>query len=173
MFAENLRLIGKLSKLYGFDGEAILVADNSFPKKIEKTEWVFLVIDGLPVPFFVLRFSIRTDSSAIIKLEDISSVEKMEQLLGREIFIEETRKKNARKLKPENSIKGYIVTDKIKGDIGIANDVINYNDNYLLQVYKSETEILIPVSDEIIIEINDRNKTILVNTPEGLLDLYI
>jgi 16S rRNA processing protein RimM len=173
MFAENLRLIGKLSKLHGFEGEAMLITDISFPKKIEKTEWVFLIIDGLPVPFFVLRFSIRNESLAIIKLEDITSVEKMEKYLGRDVFIEETRKKSTRKLKPDKSIEGYKVIDKTRGEIGIANDIINYNNNYLLQVFNNNTEILIPVNDEIIIEINDHNKTILVDSPEGLLDLYI
>jgi len=32
---------------------------------------------------------------------------------------------------------------------------------------------LIPLIDEFIIEVNRENKSILFNTPEGLIDLYI
>ena len=67
MQGKYFRRIGHLSKLHGFEGEAVMVADSLFPKNIDKTEWVFLKIDGLPVPFFVSNIHVRSETVAIIK----------------------------------------------------------------------------------------------------------
>lgn len=173
MLAEKCKHIGKLSKLHGFEGEAVLIADDIFPKKFEKTEWVFIMIDGLPVPFSVLNIHLRSDSSAIIRLDEIASRLEMEQYIGSDVLIEFKGKKTDSTKQIEGSIDGYTVVDLIHGTIGIAKTVINYQQNFLLQVFSGKTEILIPVSDEIIVSIIDEEKKIEVNMPHGLMDLYV
>jgi len=173
MLSENYRSIGKFTKLHGYNGEVILYSDGIFQKKIEKTEWVFLYLDGLPVPFFVSSFLLRTDTSAIIKLEDIDTSEEMQKYIGFEVNIIDTS--GTRKKRKGNGleVKGYKVIDSSHGEIGIAETVINYSENFLLQVFKGENEILIPIQEEIILDIDDKSKTILVNIPEGLLDINL
>jgi 16S rRNA processing protein RimM len=174
MKGKNYRQIGHLSKLHGFEGEAILVADGFFAKNIEKTEWIFLKIDGLPVPFFVLKIYIRSESLAIIKLQDISSSSGMQRFLGMDVFVEDNRKqKFSKETKNSETLKGYQIIDLNKGFIGLVEEVVNYNENYILQVNFNNKEILIPIGDEIIQQINDKDKIINVTIPEGLLDLYL
>ena len=174
MKGKLFRRIGRLTKLHGFEGEAILIADDFFPKKIDKTEWVFMKIDGLPVPFFVSKIHLRSESAANIKLLDISSSIDMQKFLGNEIYIEETSKqKSSRVIVSKNDIKNYTIIDSKEGNIGIAETIINLNGNYLLQLFKNDREILIPVSDEFILEIDDKQKVIFVSVPKGLLDLNL
>jgi 16S rRNA processing protein RimM len=171
MFAENHRHIGKIAKLHGFEGEAILLSGSVFPKKIEKTEWVFLLIDGLPVPFFISSIFLRSDSSAIIKFADINTAEEMEEFIGFDVLIEETNKRKSKTFSYFEDIKGFTVIDNKHGSIGIVKSVINYKDNYLLKVIKVNREILIPYNDSLIIKINSKSKTLLIDMPEGLLEL--
>jgi 16S rRNA processing protein RimM len=172
MLAENHRRIGKLTKLHGIHGEAVLIADTIFPKKFEKTEWLFLLIDGLPVPFFVSDIAVRTENFAVIKLADIHSSEEMEEFVGYEVMIQEQKKrKSSKSLESIKNIKGYIVIDSKHGEIGIARTILNYQENYLLQLFEGTKEILIPVHEQTITDIDDNTKTIFVTTPEGLLEL--
>jgi 16S rRNA processing protein RimM len=170
MIPEKLRVFGKLSKLHAFEGEAFLISEWEFSKNDIKTEWVFLKIDGLPVPFFISSFRLRSDTCATIKLEDIDSDKKMLPYIGMDIFVEDIRKKRIPRKKTE--VEGYQVIDKISGPIGIAKTVLNYNNNFLLQVFRNNLEILIPVNENIITDIDDRRKTISASLPEGFLDLY-
>jgi 16S rRNA processing protein RimM len=169
-----LNKLGTISKLHGFKGEAVVNTDRPLNKSIEKTEWVHLMIDGLPVPFFVLNITLRNENSVIVKFEDVDTSAKMEPFIGTEVFTEEKNAPRRRKVKDEMpNIQGYIVTDTHYGPIGIAHELIDYSGNLLLQVFKNETEILIPVSDETITDINPKKQQITITTPEGLLELYL
>ena len=172
MLLNGYRCLGKTTKIHGYDGEVVLVTDSIFPKKIDKTEWVFFILEGLPVPFFVSSIRIIAETRAILKLEDFTNSNIALKYIGLDVYIEEKTKHSSRKKNIAPDISGYSVIDEKFGLIGIAKTVVNFSDNYLLQVFKGKQEILIPVNDEIIGEINDDTKTIHVNTPEGLMELY-
>jgi 16S rRNA processing protein RimM len=174
MLLNGYRSLGKITKIHGYDGEVVLVTDGIFPKRIEKTEWVFFILEGLPVPFFVSTIRLIAETRALLKLDDFNNSNQVLKYIGLEVYIEEKTKHSSQKQKATpGDIKGYNVIDTNAGLIGIAKTVINYSDNYLLQVFKGTQEILIPVNDEIIQEINDSTKTIHITAPDGLLDLYI
>lgn len=171
MNSENFRLLGKLVKLHGYEGEALLISENVFSKKDTKTEWVFILIDGLPVPFFISAFRSRSEDSAIIKIEDINSDTDMQPYVGMDLFIEERKSRRIQKQDGNNDVDGYVVIDKTLGTIGIAKTVLNFNKNFLLQVFKDKEEILIPVNENIIKDIDDKRRTISTELPEGFIDL--
>lgn len=169
-----LNKLGKISKLHGFKGEAVVVTEKPLNKSIEKTEWVHLVIDGLPVPFFILNINLRSENSVIVKFDGINTSGRMEELIGIEVFTEEKNAPRRRKNKDEiPTINGFKVTDTNAGYIGVAHELLDYSGNLLISVYNNTTEILIPVADETIIDINTRQKTITITAPDGLLDLYL
>ncbi|MCX7986449.1 MAG: hypothetical protein N2662_05880, partial [Bacteroidales bacterium] len=95
MLTDNLTPVGKLTRVHGVEGKAIVVFENWALENLKKTEWVFLKINGLPVPFFISNLEILTSTSAIISLEGIESVEQMRPHLNREVLIEwQGRKKS-------------------------------------------------------------------------------
>jgi 16S rRNA processing protein RimM len=171
MIAEKLRHIGKIVKLHGFEGDALIIFDEAFSKKITKAEWVFLIINGLPVPFFISKLDIRLDSTAIIKLSDIDSSEDIKKLIGCEVAIIETGRGRQSNNISQTDIAGYRVIDENAGEIGNATSVLNFNNNIVLQVFKCNKEILIPIAEEIILNIDDSKQIISVSLPEGLIEL--
>lgn len=173
MLPDNCQPIGKLSKLHGVRGELILQATDPLPKKLDKTERLFLIIDGLPVPFFISDIIIRNDITAIVKFDDINTAEEAEDLIGLEVLFEQKTKSKKKFTVAADDVKGYLVYDINHGDIGKVNSILNYNNNLLLQVFKNKTEILIPVSESTIQAINDKKKTITIECPVGLLELYL
>jgi 16S rRNA processing protein RimM len=63
--------------------------------------------------------------------------------------------------------------DKVHGHIGIIQSINDTTSQALFEVEKENKQLLIPVRDEIIVKVDRENKTIFVDTPEGLIDLYL
>ena len=67
----------------------------------------------------------------------------------------------------------YLVVDENFGEVGkIKNIKENISQDLFVIDYKSN-DVLIPIHDEFIINVDRDKKQIIVKTPEGLIDLYI
>ena len=172
MNKSECQLIGTLVKTHGYKGEYTLVSDHFLNDEIEDWESVLLEIEGLLVPFFINSIRINNDTSAIIGFEGTEKPETAKEYVGCKVFQElkriETPEENH--LAP-NILIGYKVIDHIKGEIGVIDDVLDYNQNLLLQIMNGKQEILIPATDEIIVKVIHKKKELHIIAPEGLIEL--
>ncbi len=175
MITEKIKYSGKLIKTHGIKGDLVLSSEQALDDELFNTELVFLMIEGLPVPFFIYDLNERSENIAVLKIEGYETPEEASKLIGCEVFI--PFKKNKRKSKlstGENDLEGYKVIDQIMGEIGTVHDIIDYKKNLVIQVFSFKNkEILIPANDNIIREINDKEKTIKIVAPDGLIQLYL
>jgi len=165
--------LGVLGKPHGIKGHIVLKLKNLSFEDIQEMELVFILIDGLPVPFFVEEFSERTDDSILIKIDTILSETHARKYSDLKVYI---NKKNL-SIKhipdlPIDNIIGYTVIDKQFGTIGKLDTVLNFDSNSVIRIIDGKIEILLPLQAEFILSINDSKQEIIVNCPEGLLDLY-
>ena len=86
---DNLQQIAQVLKSNGTDGELVLGFREIAPEDINLKEPVFIVFDGLPVPFFIESFSKRGNTKALVRLTDISSLEDVEEIAGKAVYVEE------------------------------------------------------------------------------------
>ena len=86
---DNLQQIAQVLKSNGTDGELVMSFREIAPEDISLNEPVFIVFDGLPVPFFIESFSKRGNSKALVRLTDICSMEDAEELAGKAVYVEE------------------------------------------------------------------------------------
>ncbi len=63
--------------------------------------------------------------------------------------------------------------DERLGDIGIITGVNDNSAQALFEIKKGDIEILVPMIDDFIVKVDRENKAIILNTPEGLVDLYL
>lgn len=174
MKIEDCFYLGHISKTNSFNGSVIVKLDVDDPEKYKKTESVFLNINGQLVPFFVKSFTIKPQNIASIAFEDINSEEEAEHLIDAEVYLPLS-------LLPPltgnkfyfHEVVGFEVEDAVHGKLGIINRVLDMPRQAILEVKKEEKEILIPVTDDIIKDVNREQKTVFVETPEGLVDLYL
>ena len=164
--------IGTITKLHGFRGQVILRLNNLNSGKIQEMGWVFIEIDGLPVPFFVSAFSHKDTGSMIINFDDVENEHQAEQLIDARLFVNSLPEIA---IGEENSDiiewMGYEVIDKNLGRLGIIKDVLDIQQNPLFCIIDNKKEILLPASPEFILNVDPSNKTIWVEAPEGLTDL--
>jgi 16S rRNA processing protein RimM len=91
-------------------------------------------------------------------------------LVGRTLLLPN---KLVKKLQVEDewALDGFEVRDVNLGLLGLVQEIVEYPYQSLAKVFYGERELLIPLVDEIIVEINDKKKLLLVNMPEGLIDI--
>jgi len=68
---------------------------------------------------------------------------------------------------------GFKTVDANLGYIGTIDRIIDQSSQAIFVVRNKDKEILIPISDEIIKKVDRMNRTIEVETPDGLVDIYL
>ena len=84
-----MQQVAQVLKSNGTDGELVMGFREIAPEDINLKEPVFIVFDGLPVPFFIESFTKRGNSKALVRLTDICSMEDVEEIAGKAIYVEE------------------------------------------------------------------------------------
>ena len=84
-----MQQVAQVLKSNGTDGELVMGFREIAPEDINLNEPVFIVFDGLPVPFFIESFTKRGNSKALVRLTDICSMEDVEEIAGKAVYVEE------------------------------------------------------------------------------------
>ena len=165
---EEYYKIGKIGKPHGVKGEVSFhFSDDVFDRT--DAEYLMLCIDGLLVPFFMEEYRFRSDETALVKFCDIETQERAAELTGCEVFFSRERSDSDNENVSWAEIVGFMLKDKATGnDIGRIASVDDTTVNILFEL---EDGTLIPASDELISNININKKEIVIELPEGILDL--
>jgi len=166
--------IGTIVKTHGIHGEVILEAKNSDLLENIK-ESVFLEIDGILVPFFIAEIKATSKERLRIKFDWIDSELNAKKLTNCAVHLHIDKISHAKIDFEENidMLEGFLVIDKTIGELGIINYIVENTNNPLMSVTYRMREILIPIHPDLIENINSKKKTLTINCPEGLIDLYL
>lgn len=167
----NTQEIGYISKTHGLKGHVILRLNEGFDIDAEIIKSIFLELSGSQVPYFIEECR-PNNVGYIIKLETVNDIDFSKKMIGKKVFC-----LTDFIIEDEDSLKefiGYTLIDKELGNIGIINDVDDKTDNVIIKIlHKSGKEVILPFNDDLIEEIDDDEKTILFNAPEGLIEMYL
>jgi len=170
---EDYYLVGILTKAHGISGELVLNLNNLQFEEISEMESVFIEFDGILVPFFISSISPRGNLSAVIKFDDINSEDQASEFQNCKVYSVDIASGEKDNIKyTGSSLIGFQVIDIKLGTLGIITEFVDFTSNPLFKIKKSKKEILLPVNEEFILDIDEKNKTISVQTPEGLIDIY-
>lgn len=171
---KDLIEVGKILKTHGVKGEMIFLFNKGGYADVE-TKFYFFLLDGLYVPFFVEDFRFSSNDSAIVKIDQIDTVEEAVTYNDTLIFLPKELLKNIEKEPQEQSeweqFIDYSVLDEHNKLIGVIESVDSSTINVLFVVFDDKNqEILIPATTDFILEINSTKKELHLSLPEGLLD---
>ncbi len=177
---DNLQQVAQVLKSNGTDGELVMGFREIAPEDINLNEPVFIVFDGLPVPFYIESFTKRGNSKALVRLTDISSMEDVEEIAGKAVYIEEDGL-------PEMTIEedGYAaligwmlltpadegpVTDETEFiEVGEISDFIDIPNNPCLEVETENGAVMIPLHEDLILSVDPEYQELVMQIPAGLL----
>ncbi len=175
MRKEDTFYLGKIAKKFSFKGEVLIYLDTDEPELYENLESVFVEYGKDLIPFFIENSALHKNTLLRVKFEDINSEAEADKIIGCEVYLPLSilPKLEGNKFYFHEII-GFTAQDVNLGDIGVITDVNDTAAQAIFIITNSDNkEILIPVIDEFIKEVNRKTKTILFKTPEGLIDLYL
>ena len=170
---EDVYQIGRMGKVHGLKGEINFQFTDDVWDRTD-SDYIICEVDGILVPFFIEEYRFRSDSTAIMKLEDLESADAVQFLVNSDVYIE---KKYQEELDEDEVALNYFIGFKmIDGDngqeIGTIIDIDDQTDNWLFIVERPDgSEVMIPAHEEFIQEIKQEEKTMVMDLPIGLLDL--
>ena len=175
---ENLQQIAQVLKSNGTDGELVMGFREIAPEDINLNEPVFIIFDGLPVPFYIESFTKRGNTKALVRLTDICSMEDVEEIAGKPVYIEADNL-------PEMSLEedgyaalvGWMVltpenADDMDSDlyeVGEITDFIDIPNNPCIEVETENGAIMIPLHEDLILSLDPEYQEIIMQIPAGLL----
>ena len=173
MTKEECYYLGRITKPFGFKGEVVLFLDVDNPDEYSQLDSVYVETKNGLVPYFISALRLTGSNKAVVKFED-TTPEQVQMLMGHDLYL-------PLDLLPQltgnqfyfHEVKGFSVIDDVKGDIGQIESIIEYPAQPLFQIMKGNTEILIPVIDQVIKKVDREAKTIYISSPNGLIDLYL
>ena len=174
MLKEDCFYVGKIVKKYSFKGELLIKIDSDDPEIYEDMESVFVDLRNNLVPFFIESSQLHKSELLRVKFEDVETEEDADALLKCDIYLplEFLPKLDDDKFYFHEII-GFRVEDVNFGMVGIVKSINDSTAQALFEIDRDGIEILIPMNDAFIKKVDKENKLILLETPEGLIDLYL
>jgi len=174
MQKEDCFYLGKIVKKYSFKGELLVKLDTDDPSIYTKMESVFIDKNKNLIPFFIERSSLHKSTLLRVKFEDIDSEEDANKLLKSELYLplEFLPQLTGNKFY-YHEIFGFEAEDLSFGLIGIIKGVNDSTNQAILEIDRNGSEILIPLIDDFIKSVDRAQKKIILEVPEGLIDIYL
>ena len=179
--------IAQVLKSNGTDGELVLGFRDIAPEDINLQEPVFIIFDGLPVPFYIESFTKRGNTKALVRLTDIRSMEDVEEIAGKAVYVEDDQI-------PEMSLEedGFAalvgwtlltpeIPDQVGDDdmevgddmevieVGEITDFIDIPNNPCIEVETENGAVMIPLHEDLILSIDPEYQEIIMQIPAGLI----
>ncbi len=165
--------LGSISKTRGLKGELQVFITFEEPEKL-KFNSLFIEIAGKLVPYFVTLFKLPQKNIAYLQLEDVDTIEKAVLLVKKAIYL--PNKIKPKKKKSDFGLKDllhFIAMDVNEGELGEIIEIHEFPQQLIATVSYKNQEVLFPLNESIIKSIDVVKGVVMVDLPEGLLDVYL
>ena len=174
MQQEECFYLGKVVSKHSYKGEVLIKLDTDQPELYDTMESVFLEMDHGLVPFFIERIRRHKSQLLRIKFENTSDEASAQSLIGKKVFLPLSQLPELTgKQFYYHEVIGFVVEDSRHGPIGTITGINDTTAQALFVIEHNGKEILIPLNDKFIVSVDRRAKKVLVDTPPGLIDLYL
>ncbi|VAV86161.1 16S rRNA processing protein RimM [hydrothermal vent metagenome] len=174
MTIDDCFYLGKIVRKYSFKGELLIKLDTDQPEIYEHLDAVFIFVRNSLIPFFIEQSQLHKSDLLRVKFEEVTTEEDADALLKSDVYLplDLLPKLEGNKFYFHEVI-GFTIIDNNFGTVGVIKGINDNTSQALFEIDREGVEILIPMNDEIIKEVDRENKTIVVETPPGLIDLYL
>ncbi len=173
MTKEECFNLGYISRRVGNHGDLAFVLDVDDSSRYKKLESVFIEINNSLIPFFIKKIAV-SGSFCTVTLDGIDTLERADELVKSGLYLPLsflpplTGKKFY-----YHEMPGYLAIDKTYGKLGIVKGILDFPNQAVFQIIKDKNEILVPVKDDFIVNIDRTQRILSLDAPEGLIDIYI
>ena len=166
--------IGKLVATFGVKGEMIL-RHNLGKKTALKGLGVFFIEDlpGSFLPYFLQQVKIKSESELLVQIEGVDSKEKASALLQQQVWVNESDSKKFAAVNAPISLLGFVAIDNGK-ELGEVLEVIEQPHQVMCRIqFGNHDDILIPINEQSLVKVDRKNRRLMLDLPDGLIEAQI
>ena len=164
--------VARIARTRGNRGEVLADLYTDFPDRFNLLREVWLTFDSGRRQRLLLEEVWEHKGRKVLKFEGVDSISAAEAYVGCWVEIPSDQTMPL----PDGTyfdhdLVGCVVEDTRGNKIGVVAEVLHIAGNNQLVVKNADREMLIPAVESICIKISIENKQILIDPPEGLMDL--
>jgi 16S rRNA processing protein RimM len=172
MVWDEMALVGRIARTHGLRGQMVVNLDTDFPdERFQPGSELFVRRGGVIEALTVSSVRLQGDRP-VIAVEGVGTIDEAERLAGLELRIPVDR------LRPlpggtfyHHDLIGCRVETVDGSPVGVVRDVDTASGGSRLVVEGTEGEVLVPIAAAICRVVDPAAKRIVIDPPEGLLDL--
>lgn len=165
---------GQVAKAHGIKGDLKIGFVSNFIPDYQQGDWLFLEFQKKPVPFFIEYIEYPGDGLPVVKLSDIGTREKAQELVNRQVlFPKNSIPEGRREALLVYQLDQFMLYNGENQYKGIIRDIIEETYQFLLEVEMPNRKepFLVPFHPSLIASINREANYVIMSIPEGLEDL--
>ena len=172
---EEIISIGHFNKAHGVAGEISATLDVDF-EVLDGISCLVSDMDGIFVPFFINSCRPKTHDTVLLMMDGIDNEKEAAKLVNREIY---ALKRDYEQVSEEADADGYPLDYFVGFDlqdsdgtrVGEITDVDESTENAIFIVTREDSELMVPANDDLIVEFDLDKRVMVMDLPQGLLDL--
>lgn len=168
-------LLGKITKPFSFKGEVVLWMDVDDKAAYMDVMTLWIPQQSILVPYAVESLKVNKDRF-VVRLSDVHTEEQAKGLSGKDVWLPLTDMAPL----PEgkfyfHEVQGWTAVDRATNQaVGIIQHVVDQGAYPMLEVDFGEGNLgFIPLPEHVDIEVNRHAQTLVLDLPDGLLDVYL
>lgn len=179
MVPEGYTRVGRILRAFGVKGEVRIDMDIDFDDAPANNEEGFTPVEAFFVampdgvlPYFVEYIRAWTSATPILKLEGVSTKEAAQALHGQDLYLPLDMVDLTVDLTYTRLV-GYTLQDARMGVLGEIEAIFDLPQQEVARIDYNGHEILIPLHEDFLLEIDDSARIVSIDLPDGLLDVYL
>ncbi|MDX1908405.1 MAG: ribosome maturation factor RimM [Bacteroidia bacterium] len=167
--------IGYIMRAHGIQGAIRVVLDVSDITEYRRRRQLYMARPGQPLtPCTVRHFQVATPKQAILQIAESQDRNTAEGLVGTTLFfpLEKLPKLPEGRFYYHDVI-GFQVVDLQLGPLGTVQDFVDGPAQDIMVMDYQGHEVLIPMTDDFVLQADMEARTIETDLPEGLIDIYL
>jgi len=166
--------LGRVVRKHSFKGEIVIKLDTDEPELYANIDAVFIDVGNNLIPFFIEKSLLQKGNQLRVKFEDFNTEEDAETIQKSDVYLplDLLPKLTGNKFYFHEVI-GFTIEDIHFGKVGTIVGINDKTAQPLFEIINGTKEILIPMIDDFIKKVDREQKNILVETPEGLIEMYL
>ena len=172
---EELIAIGHYNKPHGIAGELSATLDVDFDV-LESLTCLVSDIDGIYVPFFVNACRPKSSETVLLTIDGIDSEQEATRLVNRDIY---ALKRDYNQASDDADADGYPLDyfigfelqDSDGTGVGEIIDVDEQTENAIFIIQNGDNQLMVPANDDLIVEFDIDKRVMVMDLPQGLIDL--
>lgn len=168
-------LLGKITKPFSFKGEVVLWMDVDDKAAYMDVTTLWIPQQSILVPYAVESLKVNKDRF-VVRLSDVHTEEQAKGLSGKDVWLPLTDMAPL----PEgkfyfHEVQGWTAVDRATNQaVGIIQHVVDQGAYPMLEVDFGEGNLgFIPLPEHVDVEVNRHAQTLVLDLPDGLLDVYL